>query len=70
MSTMIKCDKCGKLVYMDDRSEKGSYCKISIDYRGGYGWLHLCKSCYRQFETEFVRDMTPEEFDEMYGEVE
>lgn len=67
MSSMVKCDKCGALMYTDDRSPKGSYCKITIDYRHDWGKMHLCKTCYRQFETEFMRDMTPEEFDERYG---
>lgn len=69
MSEMIRCDKCKKLMYADSRSPKGSYCSISVDYTDGYSRMHLCKMCYRQFLTEFMRTMTPEEFDDTFGEV-
>ena len=68
MSEMIECDKCKKKLYKDSRSNKGDYCKVGIDYWDGYSSYHLCKVCFRQFYVEFTRLMTPEEFDEQYGE--
>ena len=70
MSEMIQCDKCKKLAYTDSRSEKDAMCHMKIDYVDGLSTLHLCKSCYRQFCTEFVRDYTPEEFDDTFGRIE
>ena len=70
MSSMIKCDKCGKLMYTDSRSGKGAYAKFSQDYIDGYGTFHLCKICFRQFHVEFMRDWTPEEFDDQYGGID
>ena len=66
MSNMIRCDKCKKLMYADSRSDKGDYCRIGIDYVDGNSTIHLCKTCYRQFRIEFVRDFTEEEYDEYY----
>lgn len=68
MSQMIKCDKCHKLMYADSRSEKGAYCKIGVDYTDGFTRMHLCKVCHRQFMTEFMRVLTPEEYDGEFGE--
>ena len=56
-------------MYADSRSDKGSWCTISVDYTDGHSRMHLCKMCYRQFLTEFMRTMTPEEFDDTFGEV-
>ncbi len=70
MSEMIRCDKCKKLMYTDCRSDKDAYCKLNVTYVDGYSTFHLCKACYRQFLTEFMRIKTPEEFDEEFGEVE
>ena len=67
MSEMIRCDKCKKLMYTDSRSNKGAYCKIGINYTDGYTSLHLCKSCYKQFCTEFIKDYTAKEFDQYFG---
>lgn len=67
MSNMIRCDKCKKLMYADSRSDKGDYCNIGIDYVDGHSTIHLCKTCHRQFRIEFVRDLTSEEYDEIYG---
>ena len=69
MSSAVICDKCKKTMFTDSRSNKDAYATIKIDYCRGYSELHLCKSCYRQFRTEFVRDYKPEEFDDEYGEV-
>lgn len=69
MSEMIRCDKCKKLEYTDSRSDKDAMCEIRISYINGQSCLNLCKNCLRQFYTEFIRDMTPEEFDEEYGAV-
>jgi len=70
VSTMIQCDKCKKLMYADCRSDKDAYCKLNITYVDGYSTLHLCKVCHRQLLTEFIRVITPEEYDEEFGEVE
>ena len=64
---LIRCDKCKKDMYSDSRSDKDAYCEIRIIYTDGNSTLHLCKSCYRQFRTEFVRDYKSEEFDETFG---
>lgn len=70
MSEMIRCDKCKKMMFTDSRSPKGSYAKFSEEYLGGYSTFHMCKVCLRQFETEFMRFTTPEEYDDMYGPIE
>lgn len=67
MSTMIRCDKCKKDMYADSRSDKDAYAKLNTDYIDGYSTYHLCKACFRQFLTEFMRAWTPGEFDEMCG---
>lgn len=67
MAQMIQCDKCKKLMYADSRSEKGDYCHIQIDYVDGHTSLNLCKICHRQFITEFLREITPEEYDDEFG---
>ena len=69
MSSAVICDKCKKAMYADSRSNKDAYATLKIDYCSGYSEMHLCKLCYRQFRTEFVRDYKPEEFDDNYGEV-
>lgn len=69
MSSAVICDKCKKAMYTDSRSDKDAYSVLKIDYCRGYSEIHLCKICYRQFRVEFVRDYTPEEFDDEYGEV-
>ena len=51
MSTMVKCDKCEKLMYTDSREDKGAYIKMTADdplY--GYSTFHLCRKC---FDKEF-----------------
>lgn len=67
MSSMIRCDKCKKMMYDDSRSDKGDWCTMTIDYVDGLSFYHLCKTCYRQFLTEFTRIMTAEEYDDHYG---
>ena len=64
MSQKIECDKCHRDTYADSRGEK--YCTMTIDFFG-HGTYHLCPVCYRQFITEFMRTMPPEDFDEAYG---
>lgn len=64
MSTMIECDKCKNKTYTDSRGVE--YCVVTIDYIG-HGTYHLCPICYRQFITEFMRTMTPEDYDDCYG---
>ena len=68
MSAMIKCDKCGSLMYTDSRSDRDAYAALSTDYVNGHSTMHLCKTCFRQFLTEFMRTWKSEEFDEMFGE--
>ena len=68
MSSMIRCDKCHVLMYTDARSDKGDYCRISVNYVDGLTALHLCKVCHRQFMTEFLRIYTQEEYDEEFWE--
>lgn len=51
MSTMVKCDKCEKLMYTDGREDKGAFIKMTADdplY--GYSIFHLCRKC---FDREF-----------------
>ena len=67
MSSAVICDKCKKAMYADSRSDKDAYATVKIEYCRGYSELHLCKLCYRQLCTEFIRDYTPEEFDDEYG---
>jgi hypothetical protein len=67
MSSMIQCDKCKKTMYADSRSDKDAYAELHTNYIDGYTTMHLCKICFRQFLTEFMRTWTPEEFDEMCG---
>jgi hypothetical protein len=67
MTQMIRCDKCKKLMYADSRSEKGAYAFLQIDYTDGHSSLHLCRICHRQFLTEFIRELTPEEYDDEFG---
>ena len=67
MSSMIRCDKCKKMMYADSRSDKGDWCTVRIDYVDGMSTLHLCKVCHRQFLVEFVRTMKPEEYDDQFG---
>ena len=43
MSSMVKCDECGKLMYTDSREEKGVYV---IDPLYGCMRLYLCRQCY------------------------
>ena len=62
MSAMIECDKCKSKTYADSRGEK--YCTMNIDYYS-HGTYHLCPVCYRQFITEFMRTLTPEEYDDI-----
>ena len=35
MSSMIRCDKCKKMMYADSRSDKGDWCTVRIDYVDG-----------------------------------
>lgn len=67
MSTMIRCSKCKKDMYADSRSDKDAYASLAWNYINGYSSYHLCKTCFRQFITEFMRHMTPEEFDDLFG---
>lgn len=67
MSSMVKCDKCGKLLYTDCRSEKGSYCKVEITYTDGFHIMHLCKKCYIEFLVDFLKELTEDEFYDEYG---
>lgn len=68
MSAIIKCDKCGSLMYADSRSDRDAYAALSTDYVNGHSTMHLCKTCFRQFLTEFMKTWKSEEFDEMLGE--
>ena len=67
MSLMVCCDKCKKTMYTDSRSAKDSYACVQTEYVNGYSQLHLCKVCFRQFYTEFLRIMTPEKYDYEFG---
>ena len=67
MSSMIRCDKCKKMMYADSRSDKGDWCTVRIDYVDGLSTLHLCKVCHRQFLVEFTRVLKPEEYDDEFG---
>ena len=68
MTTLIECDKCKKKMFADSRSERGAYCVLSIDYTDGLSTYHLCNTCHRQLLTEFMRVMTPEHYDEYFGD--
>ena len=67
MSNMIRCDKCHVMMFADSRSDKDAYCTVSIDYVDGHSVYHLCRVCHRQFLTEFMREYSPEGYDEVYG---
>ena len=67
MSRMIRCDKCDKTMYADSRSDKDAYACVNTTYIDGYSEFHLCNVCFRQFYTEFLRIMTPEEYDDEFG---
>ncbi len=69
MSSAVICDKCKKTMYTDSRSDKDAYAELKIDYCRDFSVIHLCKICYRQLLTEFIRSWKPEEFDETYGEI-
>lgn len=43
MSSIVKCDECGKLMHTDNREEKGVYV---IDPLYGFMKFHLCRKCY------------------------
>ena len=70
MSNAVICDKCKKAMYSDSRSDKDAYASFTIDYCRNQSWMHLCKACYRQFCAEFMRDITPEDFDNEFGGIE
>ena len=70
MSSAVICDKCHKAMFTDSRSNKDAYAKLRIDYVDGLSALHLCKACYRQLCVEFIRDCTPEEWDDIFGNPE
>ena len=47
MSKMIQCDECKKLFYMDSRSEKDAYVKMTAeDPLYGCSAFHLCRKCF------------------------
>ena len=49
MSLMVKCDKCRKLMYTDDREDKGAYVSMTADdpiY--GHSTFHLCRECFNR----------------------
>ena len=49
MSSMVKCDECGKLMYTDSREEKGAYVKMTADDPlCGFSSFHLCRKCYSE----------------------
>lgn len=50
MSSMIRCDRCKKLMYGDSRSDKGDYYLISVNVQP---CGHLCKDCFTKFADEF-----------------
>ena len=65
MSEMIKCDRCGKYMYSDSRSDKGDYHHIRIDGASSY---HLCRKCYDQFMKSILH-MEWNEDEQQYTEV-
>lgn len=67
LSELIMCDRCKNKYYTDSRSDKGAYCEMRIIYTNGNGTMHLCKSCFRLFNTDFMRVYTEKEFDEEFG---
>jgi len=64
---MIRCDKCGKTMYADSRSNRGDWCTVRIDYVDGTSTLHLCKACHRLFLVEFTGIEEPDEYDDQFG---
>lgn len=47
MSLMVKCDKCGKLISLDSRADKGAFIKMMAeDPIYGYSTFHLCRGCF------------------------
>ena len=67
MSELIMCDRCKKTEFTDNRSEKGAMCRIYIEYTDGLSGYHLCKKCHKKFLTDFMRDLTPDDYDDIYG---
>jgi hypothetical protein len=67
MSELIMCDRCKNKYFTDSRSDKGAYCEIRIIYTDGNSTLHLCKSCYRLFRVNFMRQYSEEQFDDEFG---
>lgn len=54
MSRMIKCDRCGTMIYEDSRNDTGDYCEIGILHKSDFSKYHFCKECYTKFFTEFI----------------
>ena len=69
MSNIIRCDKCGRYMYADSCGNKDDYAQIDITYIDGYSTYHVCKACFRQFFTEFMRTLPARRIDETFGEV-
>ena len=70
MSHMIQCDKCKKMMFADSRTPSGSYWDMKIQGKDGHSTYHLCSICHRQLLVEFMRVITPEEYDEEIGIVD
>ena len=66
MSSMIKCDKCGAMFYQDSRSDKGDYCTMWIEDTQGSSVYHLCRRCHKELLVNFMKTLTPSEYDEVY----
>jgi len=66
VSSMIKCDKCGAMFYQDSRSDKGDYCAMRIEDTQGLSDYHLCKKCHKELLVNFMKTLTPSEYDEVY----
>ena len=68
MSKMIKCDRCGKLIYDDSRSDKGAYSSIIMQYTDGTSLINLCAECHMKLLTEFLNLYSVQEFIDTFGD--
>lgn len=72
MSNGIICDRCNKAFYSDSRSDKDAYATIVVDFDRSQSYLHLCKSCYKEFYIEFSspnKTDNKQYWDDFYEEV-
>jgi len=65
MSRAILCDGCMKIIYEDNRSNKGYYHEVSIDRNSQY---HVCRSCYDKLMNQIFHLHCSEDYGDYVGE--